>query len=449
MKKQVIKFYLNNKPDKSIASKPLSQNDNLTSIRNNVKDKIKIPYIFKDKEGKNVLKEEENKKTLQDIIVGDKRDKIIITEDDSIKVYLNEAFVHLLARPKEINANEIREKLIPIIKDFIFFDSDNNEIDLNDEEYYSLENLLIKDKDDNDCIKLKKIEVNNNEIKFFKIYINKKEHELIKLSLTDLLKDVKEKISYKSSNLRFLHNNFKINLEDETTTKLKEILEDADNKIYLSDENSEWEKYNKEQERQVKDGNKKEEEERKRKEEDGNKKEEEERKRKEEEERKRKEEEERKRKEEGICFEKNYNEDLNYFYIQIKTNKSLKIYNSKNENEYFEFRKLQNDIYFFILPIYKEFENNYIKFKIVEIKKIEENQNKEKIFFKENVNNYKYKLIIGESNEIEYEDQEKNIYKTYYQKIKKENNIFNLFNEPEFENDDKNFQFCKELCKFG
>ena len=240
MKKQIIYFELNNK---IITSKPLLQNDNLTSIRNKLKNKIKIPYIFKDKEGKNISKEEENKLTLQDIIVGN---KIIIIEDDtqiSIKVYLNEEYVDLLICSKEINANEIREKLIPIInKDFIFFDSYNNEIDLNDEEDYKLlENILIKDKDDNECIKLKKIEDNNNEIKFFKIYINKKEHESIKLSLSDLLKDVKEKISYKSSNLRFLYNNFKISLEDETTTKLKEILKDADNKIYLSDENSEWE----------------------------------------------------------------------------------------------------------------------------------------------------------------------------------------------------------------
>ena len=40
MKKQIIKFELNNK---TIASKPILQTDNLTSICNNLKDKITIP----------------------------------------------------------------------------------------------------------------------------------------------------------------------------------------------------------------------------------------------------------------------------------------------------------------------------------------------------------------------------------------------------------------------
>ena len=44
--------------------------------------------------------------------------------------------------------------------------------------------------------------------------------------MSDLLKDIKEKISYKSQNLRFLNNDCKISVEDEATTKLREIIKD-------------------------------------------------------------------------------------------------------------------------------------------------------------------------------------------------------------------------------
>ena len=122
--------------------------------------------------------------------------------------------------------NEFRNKE-ELSKDCIFIDNEN-EIKIKDEEDFEIREILTK----------------NNEIfyiqnlKLFNIYINDKPHEAKKLLLSDLLKDIKEKIGYKSKNLRFLNNDCKICLEDEATTKLIEIVID-DYKIYLSDENPE------------------------------------------------------------------------------------------------------------------------------------------------------------------------------------------------------------------
>ena len=125
---------------------------------------------------------------------------------------------------KEFRNNE------ELSKDCIFMDKEN-EIKIKDEEDFEIKEILTE----------------NNEIyyihnlKLFNIYINNNPLEAKKFLLSDLLKDIKEKISYKSQNLRFLNNDCKISLEDEAITKLREIIKD-DYKIYLSDENSEEEK---------------------------------------------------------------------------------------------------------------------------------------------------------------------------------------------------------------
>ena len=71
MKKQITQIELNGK---IIGSKPLFLSDNLTSIREKIKDKTNDSYFFLDNEGNIIKIEKENDYTLENIY----KDKIII-----------------------------------------------------------------------------------------------------------------------------------------------------------------------------------------------------------------------------------------------------------------------------------------------------------------------------------------------------------------------------------
>ena len=161
MKKQATKFELDGV---NILTKPLFLNDNLASVRNailgKVKEKVNSSFIFLDQDGNNVDTNDENDLTLEDIIVG----KIVklkkcggdTTQEPSINIYLNNKNICSINSNKDKKLSEIR-KLIKakINNNFIFLDSDNNEIEKDDEKDLSVEDILneevIKLKSDGNC----------------------------------------------------------------------------------------------------------------------------------------------------------------------------------------------------------------------------------------------------------------------------------------------------------
>ena len=66
MSKQITKIELDGK---IIFSKPLLLNDTLDSLREKIKEKVKISYKFLDKEGKDINFEKEKDYKLEDISV--------------------------------------------------------------------------------------------------------------------------------------------------------------------------------------------------------------------------------------------------------------------------------------------------------------------------------------------------------------------------------------------
>ena len=141
MSKQIVKIELEGK---IIGSKPLLTNDSLTTIREKIKEKTKIAYIFLDQDGNDVSKGDENDYTLENIVVS----KIIRikpceipTSSEKYKVILNDKFETNLNCSKEAKLEESRKLLLNIIKeDFIFIDSDGNDVEKVDESDYKIEN---------------------------------------------------------------------------------------------------------------------------------------------------------------------------------------------------------------------------------------------------------------------------------------------------------------------
>ena len=127
MSKQIIKIDLNGK---RIGSKPLFQEDTLTSIREKIKEKTKTSYIFLDQDENEISTGDENDYTLKDIVV-DKIIKLKSTNDEEsvIKINLNDVNVCSINENKNSKLYDVRNKLRDKIKEnFLFLDSDGNEI---------------------------------------------------------------------------------------------------------------------------------------------------------------------------------------------------------------------------------------------------------------------------------------------------------------------------------
>ena len=144
MSKQIIKIDLNGK---RIGTKPLFQEDTLTSIREKIKEKTKTSYIFLDQDENEISTEDENDYTLKDIVV-DKIIKLKSTNEgeSAIKINLNDVNILSINENKNSTLCDIRNKLRDKIKeDFLFLDADGNEISKEDEKDYSIGDCLCED----------------------------------------------------------------------------------------------------------------------------------------------------------------------------------------------------------------------------------------------------------------------------------------------------------------
>ena len=168
MSKTITKIELDGK---IIGSKPLLSDDTLTSIRGKIKEKTKgINYKFLDNDGNDIEASDENDYSLQDII-NEKKIKIISIESedsDQLKIYLNDELKFSKNISQNNNLNEARKILEnDLPKDFIFLDQDECEIEKQDENDYSIQDIL-----NNESIKLK---VDKLVSKKEKKYLNQKE----------------------------------------------------------------------------------------------------------------------------------------------------------------------------------------------------------------------------------------------------------------------------------
>ena len=156
MSKQIIRIILNGKP---IGTKPLFGNDSLSTIREKIQDKTKgySDYIFVDKNGDNISKENEKDYNLENICESKSiKIKSLKTSNSVINVILNDSFAINCSNSQ--NLNVVRGLINNSIQDdFLFLDQDGNTVSKTDENDYSVEDIL-----NNESIKIK---ANNSTIK--------------------------------------------------------------------------------------------------------------------------------------------------------------------------------------------------------------------------------------------------------------------------------------------
>ena len=138
MVKQITDIEVNGK---IIGSKPLEMEDNLILIKEKIKNKINTPFIFLDKSGKIIAKENEDSLKLEDIIIEQKIQLKLL--ESEIKIFLNNKNVCSVECPKDKSLDYLRKMLNDRVGgDFLFLDSNFNEIDLEDENDYLIENII-------------------------------------------------------------------------------------------------------------------------------------------------------------------------------------------------------------------------------------------------------------------------------------------------------------------
>jgi len=235
-------------------AKKISPEENLTSLRKLLKDKITESHIFSSKDGAEVDFEDENETKINDIIEG-KNIYMKIKKDPNetpVEIYINNILKYKKDISKKTELSVIRKSLPEIMNDETYFlNEEGAEIDINDEKETILEDILdenklnIKDKSmtpapkpigmENETDETSSSEDNiNEEKKLFEFYLDE---ELIcnkKVLNTEKLVDIRKKLSSKiSEEFDFISKeNNKIPESDENNLKLYKIIKDK-NKIYL------------------------------------------------------------------------------------------------------------------------------------------------------------------------------------------------------------------------
>ena len=156
MSKQITKIELDGK---SIGTKPLLLDDKLDNIRIKIKEKTDIPFIFLDKEGNALDKEDEKEIALKDISTN-KILKLKSEEGTGINVLVNDTKICSVECLNSQNLGEVRNLISKNIKqDFLFLDKEDFEIKIEEENDYSIDDILV-----NNSIKLKTRENSSSSI---------------------------------------------------------------------------------------------------------------------------------------------------------------------------------------------------------------------------------------------------------------------------------------------
>lgn len=143
---QICKFEFKGKV---IFSKPFNLEENLNKIREKINKKMNCQYSFLTKDGKFIEQKDEEKYKLGQIKDGEtiKLKEIELsqanTNGQKINVLFEGKSVYTINCNNETNLNEARKLIANSLKqDFQFIDSDSNLIDMEDEEDFTIENIL-------------------------------------------------------------------------------------------------------------------------------------------------------------------------------------------------------------------------------------------------------------------------------------------------------------------
>lgn len=118
MSKQITKIELDGKPS---GTKPLMMSDNLTTIREKIKDRVNASYIFLDKDGYPINKEDEKDYLLENISVS----KLIKLKSDGsatgIDIFFNNTKICSANCSLSQNLSEVRNLISQYInQEFLF-----------------------------------------------------------------------------------------------------------------------------------------------------------------------------------------------------------------------------------------------------------------------------------------------------------------------------------------
>ena len=217
MTKTIVKIFLDEKP---IGIKPFLMSDSLTSIRQKLKDKIKVLYNFLDQYENQIDIEDENEMALENVI-NEKIIKLKSKGNDEfyINIYFNEKNIGSVNCTKKDKLNDIRNLIYnKIKKNFVFLDPYGSTLEIDDEKDYMVEDILINeiikisiDSSDNfppaipssestenkNKINLKKDETPQEEIDFSQYKIIKKKGDLTIYQYSDYQKkNISDKLVY-------------------------------------------------------------------------------------------------------------------------------------------------------------------------------------------------------------------------------------------------------------
>ena len=217
MTKTIVKIFLDEKP---IGTKPFQMSDSLASIRQKLKDKIKVLYNFLDQYENQIDIEDENEMALENVI-NEKIIKLKSKGNDEfyVNIYFNEKNICSVNCTKKDKLNDIRNLIYnKIKKNFVFLDPYGSTLEIDDEKDYMVEDILINeiikisiDSSDNfppaipssestenkNKINLKKDETPQEEIDFSQYKIIKKKGDLTIYQYSDCQKkNISDKLVY-------------------------------------------------------------------------------------------------------------------------------------------------------------------------------------------------------------------------------------------------------------
>ena len=144
----IVKIDLN---EKRIGTKPLSPDFFLNLVREKISNKTKNEsYQFLDKNGNKIEIEQENLFKLSNILLDNNIIKLEKTKDKlKLRVILNNSQEYTIFSYENETLNNLRESLNELInQNFFFLDGDENEVEIEDEIYYKLDDILNKESKD-------------------------------------------------------------------------------------------------------------------------------------------------------------------------------------------------------------------------------------------------------------------------------------------------------------
>lgn len=198
---------------KIIFTKPISKEDNLVSIRELIKERIDSSFIFLDQEGNAIDKNDEKDFKLEDIVDG----KIMRlksggggkSDNNSLKVLLGDKNFCSINCNKTENVSKARQLIKNKCKeDFIFLDSEGNNIEQEDEKDLVIGDILI-----NGVVKIKLKDSSaptliheDNKPKSKEKNTKTKNNKITNFLKYDILKKRNDLTIYKYSNLERVSN---------------------------------------------------------------------------------------------------------------------------------------------------------------------------------------------------------------------------------------------------